>query len=195
MVTDPPYGIGWRRGQNSARGSKAHAGIIGDGDTLVRDEVLESWGNRPAILFGSLVAALPPSHVQTLIWRKPPDAGVVGSITGFRRDVEAVYLCGDFPRRTVQWSSVLESRAPCIGGPGGTAGRTGHPHAKPTDLMERLIALVEGVVIDPFVGSGSTLVAAKHLGRQAIGIEICEEYCEIAVQRLAQGVLNLESAA
>jgi DNA modification methylase len=89
MVADPPYGIGWRRGHNAAGGSKAHPGIAGDQDTSVRDEALALWGGRPAILFGSLALPPPTGLVQTLIWRKPPDAGVVGSVTGFRRDVDA----------------------------------------------------------------------------------------------------------
>lgn len=75
----------------------------------------------------------------------------------------------------------------------GNNGAKDHPNAKPESLMRKLVALcsdVGQVVADPFMGSGSTLVAAKQLGRSAIGIEIEERYCEIAAKRLAQGVLN-----
>jgi site-specific DNA-methyltransferase (adenine-specific) len=53
-------------------------------------------------------------------------------------------------------------------------------------------APVGGVVVDPFMGSGTTLLVAKECQRRAIGIEIQEEYCEIAVRRLAQDLLPLE---
>lgn len=190
LVTDPPYGINWTKGLNLAAGSRAHGGIAGDQDTAVRDAVLDWWGiEKPAIVFGSVALPPPANLTQTLIWHKPADAGVVGCVTGFRRDVEAIYLCGRFPRLTARWSSVLRSGIANVGSPNSPAGETGHPHAKPVDLMARLNDLVPGVILDPFMGSGSTLRAAKDFGRRAIGIEVDEKHCETAVARLGQEAL------
>lgn len=66
---------------------------------------------------------------------------------------------------------------------------TGHPSQKPIKLIKQLIGK-ESIILDPFLGSGTTAVAAKELGRRFIGIEISEEYCAIAKRRLRQGVLN-----
>lgn len=68
-----------------------------------------------------------------------------------------------------------------------------HPSPKPLLAMKWLIGRFKAEsVIDPFMGSGTTLAAAKLLGRRCIGIDISEEYCAIAVERLRQGVLPLE---
>jgi len=73
------------------------------------------------------------------------------------------------------------------------AAKSLHPAAMPIYPIERLLiwfSNAEHKIIDPFMGSGTTLVAAKQLNRKAIGIEIEEKYCEIAVERLRQGVFN-----
>jgi len=67
-----------------------------------------------------------------------------------------------------------------------------HPTVKPVRLMRHLIELVTepgDAILDPFLGSGTTAVAAKELGRKLIGMEQDERYCQIAAKRLAQGVL------
>jgi site-specific DNA-methyltransferase (adenine-specific) len=70
---------------------------------------------------------------------------------------------------------------------------SGHPAEKPVALLSKIIRESgRGLVLDPFTGSGSTLVAAKAEGCEAIGIEIEERYCEIAAKRLEQEVLPLE---
>ena len=72
-----------------------------------------------------------------------------------------------------------------------------HPTQKPLSLILKLLQIHKerNCVLDPFMGSGTTLVAAKRLGRKAIGIEIEEKYCEIAAKRLAQSVMNLDTPA
>lgn len=196
LVTDPPYGRDWRQGtiRVPGRESEGHDGIASDGDTGVRDAVLALWAGRPAIAFGDLMLAPPACTKQVLLYRKAPDAGVRGATAGFRRDAEAIYLIG-------KWRSALGGRSSVIAtgarsGPALLSGRYGHPHAKPVDVMETLIAACPaGTVADPFAGSGSTLVAARNLGRRAIGVEIDERYCEAIARRLDQSVLDFGETA
>jgi hypothetical protein len=196
LVTDPPYGRAWKQGtiRVPGRESAGRSGIAGDLTTAARDTVLAMWGPvRCAAVFGDLMLAPPLGNKQTMAYRKPPDAGVRGATAGFRRDIEAIYLIGPWPSALGGRSSLLESGARQIGGSVGPAARYGHPHAKPIDVMEALIgACPSGVIADPFAGSGSTLIAARDLGRRAIGVELEEGYCEIAARRLSQGVLIAE---
>jgi site-specific DNA-methyltransferase (adenine-specific) len=197
LVTDPPYGRGWKQGQlhgrsgavNSRWVTDAHGGIAGDEDTALRDEILAAWSARVAVVFGDLMLTPPPGNRQTCIYPKPPPAGLRGATGGFRRDAEGIYLLGPWPSGIGGRSSVITTNSP-VQGNGGCQSRYGHPHAKPVDVMETLIAACPpGVIADPFAGSGSTLVAARNLGRRAIGIEIEERYCEKAALRLCQDVL------
>ncbi len=192
LVTDPPYGIGWKRGVKKSRGDTGLAGIANDSDTSVRDAALTLWGTKPALVFGSFYASQPAGVKHVLVYRKPPDTGVVGSTTGWRRDIEPIYLLGAWPQRPARWSSLVTTMTAGAGGRAGPAGRYGHPHAKPLDVMEHLVAACPpGVIADTCAGSGSTLVAARNLGRPAIGIELDEADCETIARRLSAAVLPL----
>ena len=195
MVTDPPYGIGWtRRATKGAKNSWDNPGIQGDADTSIRDAVLAEWGGvRPALVFGSL-RHQPAEWRQALVFQKPSvtASGMFGAFLPWRKDWEPVYVLGsDWPKAPSMRSAIIATSEKSAGGYRGYATATGHPHTKPLDVMERLIdACPLGTVADPFCGSGSTLVAAKRLGRKAIGVELEERYCEIAAKRLSQGVFD-----
>jgi site-specific DNA-methyltransferase (adenine-specific) len=116
-------------------------------------------------------------------WYKPGNPS--GSVLGWCEWEPWLYWAGD--KALVGGSDVL--RAPA----GKQREAQGHPCPKPILLMRRLLAKFSRcqTIIDPFMGSGSTLRAAKDLGRTAVGIDINERYCEIAANRLAQEVLAL----
>jgi DNA modification methylase len=196
LVTDPPYGRAWKQGDTrSVYGwaSDRHDGIANDGTTAVRDAALAAWESRPAIVFGDLLLTPPTGTKHALIYDKGNDAGFTGAVGGYRRNVEGVYLLGNHGIGLGGRSAVIRTS---VSAGGNLARTTGHPHTKPLDVMCQIIAAAPtGTVADPFAGSGSTLVAAKQLGRKAIGVELEERYCEVIAKRLAQGVLDFGSAS
>ena len=196
LVTDPPYGRAWRQGDTgSGRGwqSDRHEGIANDETTDARDGALALWGDRPAVIFGDLLLTPPAGARHVLIYDKGNDAGFTGAVGGYRRNAEAVYLLGNHGSGLGGRSAIVSTSASAGGN---LARKTGHPHTKPLDVMETLIRKAPpGTIADPFAGSGSTLVAAKALGRKAIGVELEERYAEIAARRLAQGVLDFGDAS
>ena len=77
-------------------------------------------------------------------------------------------------------------------------GEREHVTQKPAPLIQQLLRVMtepHSLILDPFAGSGTSLLAAKTLGHKAIGVEIDERYCEIAARRLSQGVLDFEELA
>ena len=212
LCTDPPYGIGWKRHKISradlgeakagrfaklTRNAWNDDGIYNDESPEVRDAALVLWGEKPGFVFGSLLGVAPSGVKQVAIYGKPGNAGNMTSYSGVRRDIEAIYLIGKHAVGGGGRSAIFQTGARRVsGGKPNEAGcglvqKYGHPHAKPVDVLEELIGLLPGTIADPFAGSGSTLVAAKALGRKAVGVELEEKYCEIAANRCAQDVLPL----
>ena len=201
LVTDPPYGTnrlgenpkgGYGRRQNAA-GNSRHASvrnvgvegftIANDEDTSVRDAALALWGTRPALVFGSPRMPDPPGEwADRLVWDKQRP-GMNGG--PFRYTHEAIYARGMVRANNSTFSVIAAF-----------PDQADHIHAKPLKLMRALVMTAPpGVIADPFAGSGSTLVAAKQLGRRAIGVELEERYCEVAARRLSQGVLDFGGEA
>lgn len=190
LVTDPPYGMRMRR----THGGSWHGTTVdGDSDTGLRDEVLEAW-TGPAIVFGTWKAPRPNRVREVLVWDKVISTGLGDLGIPWRPSWEEIYVIGEgFSGRRSH--GVLRYGIPTL-----AQERRDHPTPKPVLLMRELIGKCPpGVILDPFAGSGSTLVAAKSLGRKAIGIEIDGDYCATAARRCAstigvQEVLGLDVA-
>lgn len=199
LVTDPPYGMNIaQRGMSHSNGKKDKAlrvakAVVGDENPDARDRALEAWGKRPAIVFGTWRVERPQGTKQRLIWHKANTYPNLTRAPWYATDEEIYILGSGFigePERNVYATSELRS------GKDGLAAQTGHPTPKPVGLMESLIRKCpDGVIADPFAGAGATLVAAKNLGRKAIGVELEEKYCEIIARRCAQDVLDIFGAA
>lgn len=196
LVTDPPYGIAYSCNYRyaKAKGREAAAKpiaapIAGDSDTTQRDSALSVWGTRPAIIFGRWDQPRPIATHTRLIWDK--GGGFLGDLSNpWGKSDEEIYVLGRGFSGKREGSVVrihLNSQA---------ADRPNHPTPKPIPLMERLIdKCPPGTIADPFAGSGATLIAARNLGRKAIGVELEERYCEIIARRLDQMCLDFGEGA
>lgn len=181
LLTDPPYGIGdkwnggnWKTGCGKARLWKGEGEAVWD----VRENVswLLGYAEKAIVWGGNYFTELGP-QAGWLVWDK--DANMLQA------------------QAELAWTNcVVNVRCFRLSPLGvfGNHGKNGeykmHPTQKPQALMKWCLGLVKAeTVIDPFMGSGSTVVAARDEGRKAVGIEISEEYCEVAAKRLSQGVL------
>lgn len=182
MIVDPPYGIAHASGHGA---SWQNTEIANDRDTAVRDWIVSWCEGMPAAIFGSWKVPKPTGVRSVLIWDKGPAFGMGDLSFPWKPSWEEIYIIGEgwHGRRdegvlkghiVVSWES---------------KGRK-HPNEKPVSLIAHLISKTSAqLIIDPCVGSGSTLEAAKLEGRRAIGIEVDERYAEIAANRLRQEVL------
>ena len=192
MVTDPPYGMAFVTGGREGWSSRwTGTRIAGDATTELRDYAVARWGDaHPALVFGTWKVPPPPGVRETLVWDKVVSTGMGALDIPWRPSWEAVYVIGHgFVGRRDH--GVLRFPLPTL-----APERKLHPTSKPPDLMRYLVARCPaGVVFDPFMGAGTTLRAAKDLGRKAIGVEIEERYCEAAAHRMGQEVLDFGEAA
>ena len=176
IVTDPPYGIG---ATQMTLGNGRRRVDRGDSDW---DAAAPDLGpiialGLPTVIWGGNYFALPPSR-RWLVWDK-------GTGDNDYADCELAWtnLDGVVKKYVQSWvgANARERDEP-----------RWHPTQKPVSVMRWSLSFCPpGTVLDPYMGSGTTLVAAKSVGRYSIGIEREERYCEMAATRLSQEVLGL----
>jgi site-specific DNA-methyltransferase (adenine-specific) len=195
VLTDPPYGIKHTDGggfpytrafycEGALEGMtdfhlQEYTAVLGCCDQLVafhsRDQIIE-YGQWIRAAFG---------NYDLHFWAKTN--AIPFTHNTWKSDLEYIAL-GWREKHHQPVSQELKNKAFISGIETGDL----HPAQKPIELMSKYVSVLttEGqTILDPFMGSGTTLRAAKDLGRKAIGIEIEEKYCEIAAKRMAQGVL------
>lgn len=176
LITDPPY--------------------LGREDLFSTEGVFDlvaGWtSDWIGFVFWPVLAPVPGAPSAVHVWHKAVPihpSSQVGDVAGHH--YERILDYGVSKRSEVfRVAAIMPNFSAC------KAECVAHPTQKPEALLLRLVARVpSSVILDPFMGSGTTLVAAKRLGRKAIGIELDEKYCEIAAKRLAQGALPMEFSA
>lgn len=187
VLTDPPYGIGESSKKHESRSKLCRAGGYGqsnwddsppDKETF---ELIQSSADK-CIIFGGNYFELPPSSCW-LVWDKDN-----GGCDFADCELAWTNLKMAVRMKKYRWNGMLQE-------PGRTKEKRQHPTQKPLEIMKWCIQMADlkgmcHTICDPMMGSGTTLRAAKDLGRKAIGIELEERYCEIAAKRLSQEVLD-----
>lgn len=192
VLTDPPYGLGIAQEKNRTGGIRISARNYGnaawDDEPIEKTMIdLMRLKSRYQIIFGGNFFEVPPSSCW-LVWDKDNSGG--HDIRGDFADCELAWtnLPKAVRRVRYRWNGFLQEHM------GHKKEVRVHPTQKPIEVMTWCLSQVPPecqTILDPFMGSGTTLVAAKRMGRKAIGIELDEQYCAIAVQRLAQLELGL----
>ncbi len=193
IVTDPPYGIGFDYGSADFRDTE------GDFKESIRPFVGMPVAllQYPEEMMRLVVPVLgPPAEVITWVYNSNlPRQTRLWGIWEARVDFRRVKQPAKNPECTKVRNHMVSSYD-WIGDiqqvKGNGSEKTAHPCQIPVDLVSRIIRLCDpDSVLDPFMGSGTTLRAARDLRIQSVGIEYEERYCEIAAKRLAQEVLAL----
>uniref|UniRef100_A0A6M3KHE6 Putative methyltransferase n=1 Tax=viral metagenome TaxID=1070528 RepID=A0A6M3KHE6_9ZZZZ len=187
VLTDPPYGVNldltWLESVNKKRlPSKSIDKIIGDDGSLNLDLLFDypKW-----IIFG-FPYIFSNEAIGWLVWDKQP--GLMDTDRTITTPVEmALTNCWKgFRLVRCMWAGYMRDNG---------EHRFAHPTQKPQKVISYCInkaSELGDIILDPFLGSGTTAYCAKKLGRKCIGIEIEEKYCEIAKNRLSQSVMRLE---
>ena len=166
VVTDPPYGIGEHGGACRTRGAAGYSKHENLGWDNERPEWLSellNYGDEQIIWGGNYFADLLPPTMGWLYWRK--------------------LMGGDFSDGELAWTSRNRALREFVKCPKGID--KGHPCEKPVELLMWCIGFLPNAetILDPFMGSGTTGVAALKLGRKFIGIEIEPKYFETSIRR------------
>ena len=194
VLTDPPYGINL----DTSNGSRQRGALAAANDYAPVYGDAEPYDPSPLFRFSRLIlfggnhfASQLPESSAWLVWDKVANLRSDRPL-GFNdnADAELIWTNIGGPVRILrhQWIGLMK------GTERGDA--RVHPTQKPVALMRWLIDYYShpgDLILDPYMGSGSTLVATRDTGRRAIGIDVIEAYCEIAARRLDQMVLPLEA--
>jgi DNA modification methylase len=178
-ITDPPYNYGKRYGVHYD--SMIPAAYAAWTDLWVRELRAASKSQVVFPGVGNLEMWMRLFPTKTVAcWFKPGNPKGGGPFNFYEWEPVLFYNAGWIGGSDVFRATVSEQQ-----------GTGDHPCPKPLSLMRALVSRTKApTVVDPFMGSGTTLRAAKDLGRKAIGIEIEERYCEIAAKRMGQEVLD-----